>query len=145
MFIGYLSERMRKLSERVNREDNENKTKVKDKGFALAAVIRDGEYNFEEYANLADFGNNFFNRKLLLEEAINEQNLLLSLINQLELSLTKEKKGRPISKDNKEKITVVTKNLKKVYETKKLIFEEFENSEGKEEKQRYMDKKKSRI
>ena len=71
-----------------------------------------------------------FNRKLSSEEAINEQNGLLGLINQSEISVTKGKTGRPFSEGNKNIIKIVVKNLKQAYETRNLIIHEFENSEG---------------
>ena len=137
MFIRHSSERMSELRERVNREDKENKSKK----VSLSTIMRDERYDFKEYGKLVHFGNNLFNHKLSLEEAINEQNVFLGLINQLEISVTKDKKGRPFSEDNKNIVKEVTKNLKQAYETRNLIIDEFENTEGEPKKQSDITKK----
>ena len=93
------------------------------------------KHNFEEYGKLIDFRNNLFNRRLSLEEAINEQNTLLGLINQSEKNVTKNKIGRPFTKNKKKKtIKEVIEKLKQAYETRYFIIDEFENTEGKQKK-----------
>ena len=62
--------------------------------------MRNDDYDFKKYGELANFGNKLYNRKLSLKKSENKQNELLNLIYELEESITKHRICRPPSDDN---------------------------------------------
>ena len=84
-FRGKLDEKIKKLRERVNKEDNGNKNKNP----SLVKIMQIDDYDFKDYGKLVDFGNNLYNNKLSLDKAKNEQDRSLKLINSLKKVLAK--------------------------------------------------------
>ena len=100
-FYGEPDEKFKDIVERVNKEKKENEEND-DKEFSFTETTAGGKkYDFRKYSRLTKFENKLFKNKISLNEAKDQQNEMLSLIDELKEKIRDNKPGHPYSEENK--------------------------------------------